>query len=112
MPPEKFSEGKGYKVRDISTAAAGRMKIDWAESKMPVLMALRAKHSRLKSLAGMKVTGCLHVTKETAVLIETLVAAGAKISWSGCNPSGRWCRASPSRRQLPRPRTARCKPAR
>ena len=86
MPPEKFSEGKGYKVRDIATAAAGRMKIDWAESKMPVLMALRAKHAKLKSLAGMKVTGCLHVTKETAVLIETLVAAGAKISWSGCNP--------------------------
>lgn len=86
MPPEKFSEGKGFKVRDIATAAAGRMKIDWAESKMPVLMALRAKHSKLKSLAGMKVTGCLHVTKETAVLIETLVAAGAKISWSGCNP--------------------------
>ncbi len=86
MPPEKFSEGKGFKVRDIATAAAGRMKIDWAESKMPVLMALRAKHSKLKSLAEMKVTGCLHVTKETAVLIETLVAAGAKISWSGCNP--------------------------
>lgn len=86
MAAEKFSTGKGFKVRDIGLAAQGRMKVEWAESKMPVLMALREKHAKLKSLKGMKVAGCLHVTKETAVLVETLVAAGAEISWSGCNP--------------------------
>ena len=82
----KFSEGKKYKVRDISLAEAGRKRIEWAESRMPVLAALKEKHSKLKSLKGMKVAGCLHVTKETAVLIRTIAAAGAEISWSGCNP--------------------------
>lgn len=86
MAREKFSEGKGYKVRDMALAEAGRKRIDWAESRMPVLAALREKHSKLKSLKGMKVAGCLHVTKETAVLIRTIAAAGADISWSGCNP--------------------------
>jgi adenosylhomocysteinase len=62
------------------------MKIDWAESRMPVMMALRQEHAAKQSLKGMRIAGCLHVTKETAVLIETLAAAGAEISWSGCNP--------------------------
>jgi len=53
---------------------------------MPVLMALREMHSKAHSLKGMKVAGCLHVTKETAVLVRTIIAAGAEVSWSGCNP--------------------------
>ncbi len=80
-----YKEGK-YKVRDIKLAAEGRKKIEWAESRMPVLMALREKYSKTKPLKGYKIAGCLHVTKETAVLVETLKAAGAKVSWSGCNP--------------------------
>lgn len=80
-----FKQGQ-YKVRNLSLAAEGRMKIEWAESRMPVLMALREKYSKTKPLKGYKIAGCLHVTKETAVLIETLKAAGAKVSWSGCNP--------------------------
>ncbi len=74
------------KVADPGLAERGRCKIDWAESRMPVLMALREEHARLQSLQGMRIAGCLHVTKETAVLVETLLAAGAEISWSGCNP--------------------------
>ncbi len=75
-----------YKVKDLSLAAEGRKKIEWAESRMPVLMALREKYSKTKPLKGYKIAGCLHVTKETAVLVETLKAAGAKVAWSGCNP--------------------------
>ena len=75
-----------YKVKDIALADAGRLKIEWAESRMPVLMHLREKYGKTRPLAGMKVAGCLHVTKETAVLVETIRAAGAEISWSGCNP--------------------------
>ncbi|MBE2280849.1 MAG: adenosylhomocysteinase [Ignavibacteriaceae bacterium] len=75
-----------YKVKDISLAEQGRMKIEWAESRMPVMMALRKKYENSKPLKGYKIAGCLHVTKETAVLIETLSAAGAQIAWSGCNP--------------------------
>lgn len=81
-----FSEGGNYKVRDISLAEQGLKKIEWAESRMPVLMALRAKYSKEKPLNGLKIAGCLHVTKETAVLVKTLVAAGAQVSWCGCNP--------------------------
>ncbi len=80
-----FKDGQ-YKVRNLKLADAGRRQIEWAESRMPVLMALRAKYSKTKPLAGYRIAGCLHVTKETAVLIETLEAAGAKVSWSGCNP--------------------------
>jgi adenosylhomocysteinase len=74
------------KVRDIALAPQGRLKIEWAESRMPVLMALRAQYSKDKPFKGHKIAGCLHVTKETAVLIRTLRAAGAELSWSGCNP--------------------------
>ena len=90
--PKKKSEGKFdekpgvYCVRDISLADKGKLLIDWAESRMPVLMSLREKYSKTKPFKGYKVAGCLHVTKETAVLIRTFLAAGAEISWSGCNP--------------------------
>ena len=74
------------KIKDPGLASAGKMRVEWAESRMPVLMALREKHGKAKSLKGMRVAGCLHVTKETAVLVKTILAAGAEISWSGCNP--------------------------
>ncbi len=74
------------KIADPGLAKAGKLRIAWAESRMPVLLALREKHAKLQSLKGMRVAGCLHVTKETAVLVRTIVAAGAEISWSGCNP--------------------------
>ncbi len=80
-----YKTGK-YKVRDLSLASEGRKKIEWAESRMPVLMALREKYFKTKPLKGYKIAGCLHVTKETAVLVETLKAVGAQVSWSGCNP--------------------------
>jgi len=80
-----FKQGK-YKVKNLKLASDGRMKIQWAESRMPVMMALREKYSKNKPLKGYKIAGCLHVTKETAVLIETLKIAGAQVSWSGCNP--------------------------
>ena len=75
-----------YTVADISLADAGALRVDWARARMPVLAALREDAEKTKPLDGMKVAGCLHVTKETAVLIETIAAAGAEISWSGCNP--------------------------
>ena len=82
----QVSESESYKVADISLAKAGRMRIDWAESRMPVLMNLREKFAETKPLEGQRIAGCLHVTKETAVLVETLIAAGADVAWSGCNP--------------------------
>ena len=75
-----------FKVRDLGMADAGRMRIEWAESRMPVLMQLREEYAESKPFDGYKITGCLHVTKETAVLIETLEACGAEVAWSGCNP--------------------------
>ncbi len=67
-------------------AGTGRLKIEWAESRMPVLMRLREEYSKSKPFKGYKITGCLHVTKETAVLVETFAACGAEVAWSGCNP--------------------------
>ncbi len=81
-----MSSSLGYKIADETLADEGRRRIDWAESRMPVLMTLREKYSKTKPLEGMRISGCLHVTKETAVLVETLKAAGAQVSWSGCNP--------------------------
>ena len=75
-----------YKVRDLSLADAGRMRIEWAESRMPVLAQLREEYAQTKPFEGYKITGCLHVTKETAVLVETFAACGAEVAWSGCNP--------------------------
>ncbi len=82
-----MNEVKGkYKVKDIKLAEEGKQLIQWAESRMPVLMKLKEKYSKTKPLKGYKIAGCLHVTKETAVLIKTLADAGAQVSWSGCNP--------------------------
>ncbi len=75
-----------HKVADIKLADSGRLKIEWAESRMPVLMQLRAQGKKDQPLEGMRIAGCIHVTKETAVLVRTLIAAGAEVSWSGCNP--------------------------
>jgi len=75
-----------FKVRDLKLAEQGKMKIQWAESRMPVLAALREKYKKTKPFKGFKIAGCLHVTKETAVLIKTFIDAGAELSWSGCNP--------------------------
>lgn len=81
-----MDKGDNYTVADLELASQGALLVDWARSRMPVLAALRSQAEIDKPLAGMRVAGCLHVTKETAVLIETIEAAGAKISWSGCNP--------------------------
>ena len=83
---EGLDTGDGYAVRDIGLAEEGSLRVDWARSRMPVLSALKEEAERTKPLAGMRAAGCLHVTKETAVLIETIAAAGAELSWSGCNP--------------------------
>ena len=75
-----------YKVADLKLADEGRKLIEWAESRMPVLMTLREKYGKTKPLKGYRIAGCLHVTKETAVLVRTFVETGADVSWSGCNP--------------------------
>lgn len=80
-----YKEGK-YKVADLGLADEGSTLIEWAESRMPVLMALRRKYEKTKPFKGYRIAGCLHVTKETGVLVKTFVAAGAQVSWSGCNP--------------------------
>jgi adenosylhomocysteinase len=74
-----------YKVADISLAELGRKRIMLAENEMPGLMSLRKKHGASKPLKGARIAGCLHMTTETAVLIETLVALGADVTWSSCN---------------------------
>jgi len=73
-------------VADPTLSDSGKRKVAWARSRMPALAALRESAERDLPLKGQRVAGCLHVTKETAVLIETISAAGAEISWSGCNP--------------------------
>ncbi|WP_154854195.1 adenosylhomocysteinase [Cyclobacterium xiamenense] len=74
-----------YKVKDISLAAYGRKEIRLAESEMPGLMALREEYGATQPLKGARIAGCLHMTIQTAVLIETLVALGAEVTWSSCN---------------------------
>ncbi|MDI6807280.1 MAG: adenosylhomocysteinase, partial [Candidatus Aenigmarchaeota archaeon] len=75
-----------YKIKDISLAEEGKKKVDWAKSRMPVMNYLREMYEGSKPLEGKRIGGCLHVTKETAVLAETLRAAGANVAWCGCNP--------------------------
>lgn len=75
-----------YKVRDLSLAEAGRRRMEWAETRMPVLMRLREEYAAEQPFKGYRITGCLHVTKETGVLVETFAACGADVAWSGCNP--------------------------
>ena len=79
------NEGSTYKVADISLASWGRKEIAIAESEMPGLMALRAEFGKSKPLAGARIAGCLHMTTQTAVLIETLTALGAEVTWTSCN---------------------------
>src|SRR5690554_6461240 len=74
-----------YKVADISLAEWGRKEIAIAESEMPALMAIRRKYAASKPLAGARIIGCIHMTIQTAVLIETLIELGAEVRWSSCN---------------------------
>ncbi|HVJ88141.1 MAG TPA: adenosylhomocysteinase [Caulifigura sp.] len=74
-----------YKVKDIKQAELGRKQIELAEKEMPGLMSLRAKYGKSKPLKGARIAGCLHMTIETAVLIETLIELGAEVRWSSCN---------------------------
>jgi len=75
-----------YKVKDMGLAEQGRLRIEWAHDRMPVLNELRRRHEVEKPLRGITIGGCLHITKETAVLVRALMAAGASTAWSGCNP--------------------------
>ena len=74
-----------YKVADLSLAEWGRKEIELAEKEMPGLMAMRKKYGHSKPLAGAHIAGCLHMTIQTAVLIETLIELGAEVAWSSCN---------------------------
>src|SRR5262245_10709344 len=74
-----------YKVKDISLADWGRKEITIAESEMPGLMALRSEYRKDKPLKGARIAGCLHMTIQTAVLIETLRELGAEVTWTSCN---------------------------
>ncbi|XP_031229132.1 adenosylhomocysteinase [Mastomys coucha] len=80
-----MSDKLPYKVADIGLAAWGRKALDIAENEMPGLMRMREMYSASKPLKGARIAGCLHMTVETAVLIETLVALGAEVRWSSCN---------------------------
>src|SRR5678816_1415217 len=74
-----------FKVKDITLADWGRKEITIAESEMPGLMALRAEYGKDKPLRGARIAGCLHMTIQTAVLIETLRELGAEVTWTSCN---------------------------
>lgn len=74
-----------YKVKDINLAAYGRKEIELAEAEMPGLIALREEYGKLKPLKNARISGCLHMTIQTAVLIETLVELGAEVRWASCN---------------------------
>jgi adenosylhomocysteinase len=76
---------ENFQVKDISLAGWGRKEIAIAESEMPGLMALRAEYGKSKPLSGARIAGCLHMTVQTAVLIETLTALGAEVTWTSCN---------------------------
>jgi len=79
------TEKLNYKVKDVSLAEWGRKEIKLAEAEMPGLIALREEYGKVKPLAGARIAGCLHMTIQTAVLIETLVELGAEVTWSSCN---------------------------
>ena len=80
-----FSETEQYKVRDIGLADFGRRELDIAEHEMPGLMAVREKYAAARPLEGVRIMGSLHMTVQTAVLIETLTALGASVRWASCN---------------------------
>ena len=81
----KIDLGADYRVADIGLAEWGRRELDIAEGEMPALMALRAQYSEKRPLAGARILGCIHMTVQTGVLIETLIALGAQVRWSSCN---------------------------
>ena len=83
--PTQAKTSLAYKVADINLADFGRKEISIAEIEMPGLMALRERYADQKPLAGAKISGCIHMTVQTAVLVETLVALGADVRWSSCN---------------------------
>jgi adenosylhomocysteinase len=85
MQDQMVDQHLKYKVKDISLAKWGRLEMELAEAEMPGLMALRAQYKSTKPLKGARIAGCLHMTIQTAVLIETLVELGAEVSWSSCN---------------------------
>jgi len=85
MQAQMVDQNLKYKVKDINLAKWGRLEIELAEAEMPGLMALRAQYKSTKPLKGARIAGCLHMTIQTAVLIETLVDLGAEVSWSSCN---------------------------
>src|SRR6185295_13591230 len=92
LPPRTDQTGRAqtvadgdFKVADLSLAAFGRKEIQLAEHEMPGLMAIRGEYAASKPLRGARITGSLHMTIQTAVLIETLVALGAQVRWASCN---------------------------
>jgi adenosylhomocysteinase len=85
MPEQLVEQTLKYKVKDISLAKWGRLEMELAEAEMPGLMALREQYRNTKPLQGARIAGCLHMTIQTAVLIETLKELGAEVSWSSCN---------------------------
>src|SRR3954451_25241591 len=82
---QKIDLSLPYKVKDISLAEWGRKEIRLAEAEMPGLMSLRAEYGASQPLKNARIAGCLHMTIQTAVLIETLIALGAEVKWSSCN---------------------------
>ena len=82
---KKSAAKSDYKVKDITLAEWGRKELDIAEHEMPGLMAIREKHAKTKPLKGVRITGSLHMTIQTGVLIETLAALGASVRWASCN---------------------------
>src|SRR5688500_17004991 len=85
MPVAAVEKSEDYKVKDISLASWGRKEIAIAETEMPGLMSLRAEFGKKQPLKGARIVGCLHMTIQTAVLIETLTALGAEVRWCSCN---------------------------
>jgi adenosylhomocysteinase len=85
MAAAEKSKFQDYKVKDISLADWGRKELNIAETEMPGLMALRAEYGKSKPLKGARIAGCLHMTIQTAALMETLIALGAEVRWSSCN---------------------------
>src|SRR5438105_6757227 len=85
MPTATTVSALPFKVKDMSLAEWGRKEIELAENEMPGLMALRKKYGTSKPLKGARIAGCLHMTIQTAVLIETLTELGATVRWSSCN---------------------------
>src|SRR3954454_21454490 len=82
---ETRNEFPAFKIKDKTLAELGRKKMRMAEKEMPGLMSLREEFGAKKPLSGARIAGCLHMTIETAVLIETLVALGAEVTWTSCN---------------------------